>query len=64
VVAVLLIVAMLGVFVSGAVGGYGIAQRVFLVLSSIWVLVTLATASQWNSTTSPSRSASSRPPAS
>jgi hypothetical protein len=40
VIAVLLIVAMLGVFVSDAVGGYGIAQRVFLVLSSIWVLVT------------------------
>jgi hypothetical protein len=40
VVAVLLIVAMLGVFVGDAVGGYGIAQRVFLVLSSIWVLVT------------------------
>jgi hypothetical membrane protein len=40
VLAVLLIVAMLGVFVSAAVGGYGIAQRLFLVLSSIWVLVT------------------------
>jgi Protein of unknown function (DUF998) len=40
VVAVLLIVAMLGVFVSDAVGGYGSAQRVYLVLSSIWVLVT------------------------
>jgi hypothetical protein len=40
VVAVLLIVAMLGVFASDAVDGYGFAQRVFLVLSSIWVLVT------------------------
>jgi hypothetical protein len=40
VVAVLLIVAMLGVFVGDAAGGHGIAQRVFLVLSSIWVLVT------------------------
>jgi hypothetical protein len=40
VVAVPLVVAMLGVFVSDAVGGFGIAQRVFLVLSSIWVRVT------------------------
>src|SRR5262245_19258412 len=44
VVAVLLVLAMLGVFVSAAAGGYGIAQRAFLVLSSIWVLVTAAAA--------------------
>jgi hypothetical protein len=40
VVAVLLTVAMLAVLAADAVGGYGIAQRVFLVLSSTWVLVT------------------------
>jgi Protein of unknown function (DUF998) len=40
VVAVLLAVAMLAVLTSNAVGGFGIAQRVFLVLSSTWVLVT------------------------
>jgi Protein of unknown function (DUF998) len=40
VIAVLLVVAMVAVFVSNAVGGFGIAQRVYLVLSSIWVLVT------------------------
>jgi Protein of unknown function (DUF998) len=37
---VLLTVAMLAVLAADAVGGYGIAQRVFLVLSSTWVLVT------------------------
>jgi Protein of unknown function (DUF998) len=40
VVAVLLAGAMLAVLTSNAVGGFGIAQRVFLVLSSTWVLVT------------------------
>jgi nitrate reductase NapE component len=40
VVAVLLAVAVLPVLATGATGGYGIAQRVFLVLSSTWVLVT------------------------
>jgi hypothetical protein len=40
VVAVLLSVAMPAVLAADAIGGYGIAQRVFLVLSSTWVLVT------------------------
>lgn len=40
VVAVLLAVAMLAVLAADAMGGYGIAQRAFLVLSSTWVLVT------------------------
>jgi hypothetical membrane protein len=40
VVAVLLAVSMLAVLATSAIGGYGIAQRVFLVLSSTWVLVT------------------------
>ena len=39
VIAVLLAVAMAAVFTSNAVGGDGIAQRVFLLLSSIWMLV-------------------------
>jgi hypothetical protein len=40
VIAVLLAAAMVAVLVSNTVGGFGIAQRVFLVLSSTWVLVT------------------------
>ena len=44
VVAVLLAVAMPAVLAADAIGGYGIAQRVFLVLSSTWVLVTASAA--------------------
>jgi hypothetical protein len=40
VVAVLLAVAMFAALAADAMGGFGIAQRVFLVLSSTWVLVT------------------------
>lgn len=40
VVALLLAVAMIAVLVTDAIGGYGIGQRVYLVLSSTWVLVT------------------------
>jgi hypothetical protein len=40
VVAVLLAVAMPAVLAADTIGGYGIAQSVFLVLSSTWVLVT------------------------
>ena len=40
VVAMLLVVATLATLATNALGGYGIAQRIFLVLSSTWVLVT------------------------
>jgi Mn2+/Fe2+ NRAMP family transporter len=40
VVAVLLAVATVAVLAGDTVGGYGIAQRIYLVLSSVWVLVT------------------------
>jgi Protein of unknown function (DUF998) len=39
-IAVLLAVATVAVLASETVGGYGIAQRSYLILSSIWVLVT------------------------
>jgi hypothetical protein len=40
VLAVLLAVATVAVLASDPVGAYGIAQRSYLLLSSIWVLVT------------------------
>jgi hypothetical protein len=40
VIAALLAVATVAVLASDTVGGYGIAQRIYLILSSVWVLVT------------------------
>jgi hypothetical protein len=40
VIAVLLAVARVAVLASDTVGGYGIAQRIYLIRSSIWMLVT------------------------
>jgi len=40
VIAVLLAVATVAVLASDPGGGYGIAQRIYLILSSVWVLVT------------------------
>jgi hypothetical protein len=40
VIAALLAVATVAVLAGDTVGGYGIAQRIYLILSSVWVLVT------------------------
>jgi peptidoglycan/LPS O-acetylase OafA/YrhL len=38
-VAVVLAIAMVGVLVAGAVGGYGLAQRAYLALCAVWLLL-------------------------
>jgi hypothetical protein len=38
-VAVVLAVATVGVLVGNAIGGFGLAQRAYLVLSALWELI-------------------------